>query len=172
MTMRRQFHLSIFIGAVVLIGTLGCGGGGGGGGENFLVSGLWSVSGTGPPSPNPSDESPAGRVCKAAATGAGNLADTQINVARAGSSVTATEVGSPLAFTGTVNESNQSFTLVSTTQQCQSQGACTVCGAASVDFLNAAGNTADVNITLGLTGNSACPFQCTVSYPTTNGTRS
>jgi hypothetical protein len=150
----------------LLVVILGCGGGGGGG-ESFLVSGLWTTAATGPGTASPNSA-----VCNAAAAGAGTLGSTQLNVVQAGNTVTANEVGSSLAFTGTVNSSNQSFTLNSTTPICQQQGACQLCGAAGVDFLNAAGNTADVNVTFGLSGNSACPVQCTVAFPTTTATRS
>jgi hypothetical protein len=103
---------------------------------------------------------------------AGGLGSTQIDVVQAGNTVSANEVGSGLAFTGTVNTSAQSFTLDSTTPICSQQGACQVCGAFAADFLNAAGNTADVNTTIAATGNAACPIQCTFTFPPTTATRS
>jgi hypothetical protein len=158
----------MFFGSALLLATLGCGGGGGGGGESFLVSGLWSVNATGAPAAG-AGESP---ICSAVAAQQGGLGSTQINVVQAGNTVAANEVGSGLAFTGTVNTSAQSFTLDSTTPICSQQGACQVCGAFAADFLNAAGNTADVNTTIAATGNAACPIQCTFTFPPTTATRS
>jgi len=43
---------------------------------------------------------------------------------------------------------------------------------ALADFLNAAGNSADVNISIAATGNAACPVQCTITFPPTSATRS
>jgi hypothetical protein len=45
-------------------------------------------------------------------------------------------------------------------------------GAIAVDFLNAAGNSADVNIAIAATGNAACPVECTITFPPTSATRS
>jgi len=161
----------MFMGYLLLLATLGCGGGGGG--ESFLVSGLWSVNGTsGAGTPNPSDDSTGGRACKAAAASVGALPSTQINVVQAGSTAQGSEVGSNLAFTGTVNDPAQSFTLNSTMPICSQQGSCQVCGAIAVDFLNAAGNDANVNISIAASGNAACPVQCTVTFPGTTATRS
>lgn len=158
--------------STLMLGSFACGGGGGGG-ERFIVTGLWNVNGTSSPgTPSPSDNSPAGSFCNGAAAGFGNLPSTQLNVAQQGGTVTATEVGSPLAFTGTVNNPAQSFTLTSTTPICVRQGACVVCGALGLDFRNAAGNTADVNVAAAFTGNSACPFQCTVNFQTISAARS
>lgn len=166
MKLNRAFHSCFLISALTL-GALACGGGGGGG-ESFIVSGLWSVNGTA----SPGTASPASDVCNAAAAGAGPLPATVINVVRQDGTVTATEQGAGgLTFIGTVNDANQSFTLDST-QICVAIGACVVCGAFGVDFLNAAGNTADVNFVFVATGNSACPAQCTVTWSQTTATRS
>ena len=155
----------------LLLGAIACGGGGGGGGESFIVSGLWGVAATSTPgTPSPSDDSPAGVVCNAAAAGAGPLPGAQINVAQQDGTLTAT--GGGLEYTGSVNDANQSFTLNSTTPICQQQGACVVCGVASLDFLDAAGNTANVNVAFGFNGNAACPFQCTVTFTEVPATRS
>jgi hypothetical protein len=141
----------------------GCGGGGGGGSESFSVNGLWSVNGSSTAgAPNPDNN-----ACRAAADLVGNLPPTTLNVVSQDGTVTATEVGSDLAFTGTANDANQSFTLNSTTPICQTSGSCTVCASVGVDFLNAAGNTADVNVAFGASGNAACPAQCTIAFNTT-----
>jgi hypothetical protein len=146
-----------------MLGALACGGGGGGGGESFTVDGLWTVSGTSTPgTPNPDNA-----ACQNAAAVVGSLPPTTLSVVSQDGTATATEVGSDLAFTGTVNDSNQSFTLNSTTPICQTSGSCTVCASVGADFLNAAGNTADVNVAFAATGNSACPVQCTLAFQTT-----
>ena len=156
-----------FVLSTLMLGAFACGGGGGGGGESFTVNGLWSVAGTSTPgTPNPDSN-----ACRAAADLVGDLPPTTLNVVDQNGTVTATEAGSDLAFTGTVNESNQSFALDSTTPMCQTSGSCTVCGSISADFLNATGNTADVNVAFGASGNAACPGQCTIAFQTT-GTRS
>jgi hypothetical protein len=167
MRSHRRLHSSTLIGSALMLATLGCGGGGGGG-DSFLVSGLWSVNATGAPTAG-AGENP---ICGTVAAQQGGIGSTQINVVQAGNTVAGTEVGSGLAFTGTVNTPAQSFTLDTTTPICSQQGACQVCGALATDFLNAAGNSADVNITIGATGNAACPVQCTLTFPPTTATRS
>jgi hypothetical protein len=112
--------------------------------------------------PNPDNA-----ACQNAAAVVGNLPPTTLNVAGQNGTVTVTEVGSGLAFTGTVNDPNQSFTLSSTTPSCQTSGSCTVCASVGADFLNAAGGSADVNVAFAATGNSACPVQCTLAFQTT-----
>jgi len=97
----------------------------------------------------------------------GPLGATMLNVVQQDGTVTATEVGSDLAFTGTANDSNQSFTLNSTTPICQTSGACTVCVTSGVDFLNAAGNTADVNVALAAVGSGSCQVTCSIVFNTT-----
>jgi hypothetical protein len=173
MKLNRAFQFR-FLGSTLMLGALACGGGGGGGGsESFIVTGVWSLSGSSSAgTPSPSDDSPAGRICSAAAAGAGALPASQINVVQQDGTVTANEVGSTLEFAGTVNSGNQSFQLDSTTPICQRNGACEVCGALGLDFRNAAGNTADVNVALVANGNSACPIQCTITFPPLPGTRS
>ena len=172
MATHGRLHPSSWVLFALVVGILGCGGGGGGG-ESFLVSGLWSVNGTpGAGTPNPSDSSLGGRACSAAAASAGALPATQINVVQVGSTARGSEVGSDLTFTGTVNDPAQSFTLTSTTPICSQQGSCQVCGAIAADFLNAAGNSADVNISIAATGNAACPVRCTITFPPTSATRS
>jgi hypothetical protein len=167
----KGFHSVLWLSAL-LLGALACGGGGDGGGESFIVSGVWSISPTGPGTPNPSDSSLAGRACTAGATEAGSFSGSQVNVVRQDGTVTANELGSPLEFTGTVDTGNQSFTLNSTTPICVSRGPCTLCGGVGLDFFNAAGNTADVNFAVGFDGNAACPIHCVVTFPTTQATRS
>jgi hypothetical protein len=154
-----------WIPALVLIAA--CGGGGGGHGEDFVVPGLWSVNGTS----TPGTPSPAEGICATVASATGNLPATTLNVTRDGSAVTANEVGSPLAFTGTADDATQSFSMTSTTPICQTVSGCTVCGSVGVDFLNAAGNDANVDVAFAFTGNSRCPVQCTIAFHTT-GTRS
>jgi hypothetical protein len=149
--------------SAVSLGAFACGGGGGGGGEAFTVAGLWSVSG----SATAGNPNPDSNTCRAAADLVGALPPTTLNVTSQDGTVAAAEVGSDLAFTGTADESSQSFTLNSTTPICQSSGACTVCGSVGVDFLNAGGDTADVNVALGASGNSVCPGQCTIAFRTT-----
>jgi hypothetical protein len=162
MRLRRRPLGSSLLPVLSLV-TLACGGGGGGGGEAFAVAGLWSVAGIGAPgTPNPDSD-----ACRAAADAAGRLPATTLDVVEQGDSLTATEVGSGLAFTGTTDDANQSFNLNSTTPMCQTAGSCTVCGAVGVNFLNADGNTADVNVAFVASGNSACPGQCTVTFQST-----
>lgn len=152
-----------FLLSTLMLGALACGGGGGEGGESFTVNGLWSVNGTSSPgTPNPDSG-----VCRAAADIIGNLPPQTLNVARGDGTVTATRVSDGGAFTGTANDSNQSFTLNLTTPFCVTSGACTICASAGFDFLNAAGDSADVNIASAATGNSACPVQCTIAFQTT-----
>lgn len=162
LTLTRAFHLRFLV-STLMLGALACGGGGGGGGESFTVSGLWTQNGTsGAGTPNPNSG-----LCSTVASQTGPLGASTINVVRQDGTVTGTEMGSDFAFTGTANDSNQSFTLNSTTPICQTVGSCVVCGSAGLDFLNAAGNTADVNIAFGFTGNSACPLTCTITFQTT-----
>jgi len=151
--------------STLMLGALACGGGGGGGGssQSFVVSGFWSVNG----SPAPGTPNPDTNLCRGIADIVGNLPPTTLNVVSQDGTVTATEVGSDLAFTGTQNPPTQSFSLNSTTPMCQSEGACTVCVSAAVDFLNAAGDSADVNVAFAASGNSACPAQCTIAFQTT-----
>jgi hypothetical protein len=151
----------------LMLADLACGGGGGGGGENFVVSGLWSVNGTSTPgTPNPDSD-----TCRALSDLVGALPPTTLDVVSQDDTVTATEVGSDLTFAGTQNPSNQSFSLNSTAPMCRSSGSCTVCASAGVDFFNAAGDSADVNVAFGASGNSACPGQRTIAFQT-SGTRS
>ena len=163
--------------STLLLGALACGGGGGGdGGESFVVTGLWTVNATGgPPTANPSDNSRSGRACNAgAATAPGGLPATQISVAQQDGTVVASEVGSDLAFTGTVNDSGQSFELISNPGLfCENADGCQLCGTVNADFLNAAGNTADVNVEFNLTGSGSCAgVVCTVTFPPTTASRS
>jgi hypothetical protein len=155
--------------SVLLLGALACGGGGGGG-ESFIVTGLWSVAPTSSPgTPTPNDD-----LCNRIASTFGPLPGTTLNVVQQDGTVTASEVGSDLTFAGTVNSSNQSFNLVDTlppSADCQTSGSCTVCATVNSDFLNAAGNTADVNVAFGATGSGSCPVTCTLVFQTT-GTRS
>ena len=169
----RQLHACLWL-STFLLGALACGGGGGGG-ESFIVTGLWTTNATGgPPTPNPSDTSRAGQACNAAAAAVpGGLPATQINVVQQDSTATATEVGSGLAFTGTVNDADQSFTLTSSST-CVTEGSCQACGTFDTDFLNAAGNTADVNVLLTVTGvsPSCAGLACTLTFPPTTASRS
>jgi len=162
MKLNGAFHLRFLV-STLMLGALACGGGGGGGGERFIVSGLWSQNGTstaGTPNPN------SGR-CSTVASQVGPLGASTINVVRQDGTVTATEVGSGLAFTGTADDSNQSFTLNTTTPICVTSGSCQACTAVGADFLNAAGNTADVNFAFGVTGGGSCPGTCTITFQTT-----
>jgi hypothetical protein len=167
---RNSKFYSSFLLTTLMFGAFACGGGGSGGegdGESFTVNGLWSVSGTSTSgTPNPDSD-----VCKSVAEIVGKLPPTALNVSSQDGTVTATEVGSDFAFTGSVDDSNQSFRLNSTTPMCQTSGSCTVCASVGVDFLNAAGNNANVNVAFGASGNAACPGQCTIAFQTT-GTRS
>jgi hypothetical protein len=150
-------------------GLLACGGGGGGGGgsESFTVAGLWSVA----PTSEPGTASPATPECRQIAEAAGRFQGTVIEVRLEGNGVSGTETGSGLAFDGTVDDADQSFTLQASQPICNTVGACTACGSVAADFLDAGGDTADVNVVVVATGNSACPGQCTVAFQT-NGSRS
>ena len=162
MKLNRTLYAGFLL-STLMLGALACGGGGGGGGESFTVNGLWSVNGTSTAgTPNP-----ANNLCNTVASTVGPFPGTTLNVVSQDGTVTATEVASPLAFTGTQNPSNQSFTLNSTTPICQTSGSCTVCGSVGVDFLNAAGDSADVNVAFAATGNSGCPVQCAIAFNTT-----
>lgn len=164
MKVKRAFHSCLLISALTL-GGLACGGGGGGGGggESFDVSGLWSQNGTstaGTPDPNSGP-------CSTVASVVGPLGPSTIDVVRQDGTVTASELGSGLAFTGTVDDSTQAFTLDATTPVCSTQGSCTVCASAGIDFLDAAGNTANVNVAIASTGSGSCPVTCTIIFQTT-----
>jgi hypothetical protein len=137
--------------------------GGDGSDESFIVNGLWSVNGTSTPGTPNSDSD----TCRQIANAVGKFPGTTLDVVQQDGTVTATEVGSSLAFAGTVNESNQSFTFTAMTPQCQTRGSCTVCVTAGADFVDAGGDTADVNLAFAATGNAGCPGQCTLVYSTT-----
>ncbi|MBI2962133.1 MAG: hypothetical protein HYY35_00135 [Deltaproteobacteria bacterium] len=158
----KRFHS--WVGLPVLVLAVACGGGGGGGGgESFTVTGLWSTASTSAPgAPTPDDT-----LCGTIATQLGPLPGTTLDVVRQDGTVTATEVGSGLAFGGTVDDAGQSFMLDATAPICQTFGSCTVCTTAGLDFSNAAANSADVNVAFSATGSGACPVTCTIVFSTT-----
>lgn len=168
--MKRMGWLIVRNASFLMIGGfLACGGGGGGGGgsESFTVTGLWSIA----PTSEAGTPSPATPQCQQIAEAVGRFQGTVIDVRREGNGVTGTETGSGLHFDGNVDDADQSFTLQTSQPICNTRGACAACGAVAADFLDAGGDSADVNVVVVATGNSACPGQCTVAFQT-NGSRS
>ncbi len=152
--------------ATLLLGAIACGGDGGGGdGESFIVTGLWTMAPTGVAAATPNNAD-----CNDLASGVGAFPGRELQVTQLDGTVTAT--GGFDEFNGTVNTSDQSFQLLDAQETVIDLGAtipgCVVTAIVNIDFFNAAGDSADpVNEAGGFTGNSACPFQCTLVFNTT-----
>jgi hypothetical protein len=158
----RRFHQVLWL-STLLLGALACGGGGGGGGESFIVTGLWSTVATS----EPGTPSPDSAQCNFIASTVGPLGPTTLNVVQQDGTATANELGSDLEFTGTVDTSNNSFILHSTTPIADTSGSCHVEVSVGLDFFNAGGNTADLNVAFGAVGSGSCPGVCTIVFNTT-----
>lgn len=150
--------------ATLLLGAFACGGGGGdGGGESFIVTGLWTVA----PTTAPATATPDNAFCNEVAAGVGVFPGREFQVTQLDGTLTATSRGDE--FNGTVNEGDQSFQLTDRQPiDFDLGGGCHMTFVLNLDFFNAAGDSADpVNVGGGATGNSACPFQCTLVFPST-----